>query len=114
MQEVGYFFVSTEVGSDVRENAIEEVYAEMDKLKTELVSEDELKKVKNYMLGEFLRHADGPIALMEVFKNIYFNKLSDTYYSDFIAAIHATTAEDLKDLANRYFVKEEMLEVTAG
>lgn len=114
IQDAGYFFITTEVGKDIKDAAIKEIYFELDKLKENLISEDELTKVKNYMLGEFLRQADGPIAMMEIFKNLYFNKLTDTYYSDFIKAIHSATSEDLQELAKKYFVKEEMLEVVAG
>ncbi|MBD3638403.1 MAG: insulinase family protein [Crocinitomicaceae bacterium] len=114
LQDVGYFFVSTEVGSSVKEDAIKEVFHEFDRLKNELISADELVKVKNYMLGEFLRQADGPLHMMEIFKNIYFNRLPPTYYSDFIKAIHSATAEELMTLANKYLVRDAMVEVTAG
>jgi len=114
LQEAGYFFITTEVATEVKEATITEIYKELDKLKDALISEDELTKVKNYMLGEFLRHADGPIAMMEMFKNIYFNNLSIEYYSDFINAIHGVSAEDLKRLAKKYFVRENMLEIVVG
>lgn len=114
LQDQGYFFIATEVGKDVKEKALQEIYFELDQLKENLIPEEELTKVKNFMLGEFLRQADGPIAMMEIFKNIYFNKLSKSYYSDFIKAIHAATPEDLQILAKKYLVKEEMLEVVAG
>lgn len=114
LEEAGYFFVTAEVGSDVKEAAIKEIYFEFDRLKNNLIEEDELIKVKNYMLGEFLRQADGPISMMETFKNIYFNQLKPTYYNDFIKAIHSATADSLKDLANKYLNKEDMLEVVAG
>lgn len=114
MQDAGYFYITTEVGVEVKENALDEIYVELDRLKNDPIQEDELQKVKNYMLGEFLRQADGPIAMMEMFKNIYFNELKPTYYSDFIAAIHATSAADLQDLARKYFERDEMLEVIAG
>ncbi len=114
LQDAAYFFVSTEVGKDVREETIDEVFNEFDILKKELVNDDELQKVKNYTLGEFLRQADGPLSQMEIFKNIYFNKLSRTYYQDYIRAIHTTTSEDLKRLAEKYLLKEAMLQVVAG
>ena len=66
------------------------------------------------MLGDFLRHADGAIAMMENYKNIHFNRLKKTYYSDFIRAIHEATAEDLLEIANRYFNPADYLIVTAG
>jgi predicted Zn-dependent peptidase len=114
MQDAAYFFITTEVGSEVRELAIQEIFNEMNRLKTEVVSEEELYKVKNYMLGDFLRHADGPIAMMENFKNIHFNDLKTSYYNDFIAAVHATTAEDLQNLANKYWQETDLLVVSAG
>jgi zinc protease len=114
LENASYFFISTEVAKAVKEATITEIYNELERLKTDLVPEDELERVKNYMLGEFLRHSDGPAAMMESFKNIWFNHLKDSYYSDFIAAIHRLTAEDLRSIAQTYFVKDKMVEVIAG
>lgn len=114
MQDAAFFFILTEVGADVREAAIDEIFSEIERLKTEKVSLEELDKVKNYMLGDFLRHADGPIAMMENFKNIYFNDLKTSYYNDFIAAVYDTTPDDLQRLAKKYWQKEDLLVVSAG
>ncbi len=114
LESASYFFITTEVAAEVKDATISEIYNELDRLKEELVSEEELTKVKNYLLGEFLRNSDGPIAMMENFKNIYFNNLSESYYSDFINAIHDLTAKRLKELANTYLQKEDLLEVVAG
>lgn len=114
MEDVSYFFVSTEVAKEVKEETIKEIYVELDRLKNELIPEDELERVKNYMLGEFLRQSDGPAAMMESFKNLWFNKLDPTYYTDFIHAIHSLNSADLQNLANKYFVKDQMVEVVVG
>lgn len=114
MEDAAYFVISTEVGIEVREQTIQEIFKEIERLQTELVSDEELLKVKNYLLGEFLRHANGPIAMMENFKNIHFNKLPHTYYTDFIHAIHETTAAELQDLAVKYLQKDDLSVVTAG
>lgn len=114
LDDSAYFFVATEVAKEVVDNTITEIYNEIEKLKNEYIPTDELEKVKNYLLGEFLRQADGPIAMMENFKNIYFNNLSEDYYTDFIHAVNYVTAKQLKELANKYWIKENMLEVVAG
>jgi len=114
LEDSSYFFISTEVGKEVKEATLKEIYFELDKLKTELIPEEELTRVKNYMLGEFLRHSDGPTAMMESFKNIWFNKLKETYYSDFIAAIHRISAKELRAIANNYFVHKNMVEIVVG
>lgn len=107
------FIIATEVGVEVKEETIKEIFIELENLRTQLIEEEELQKVKNYMLGDFLRRADGPIALMENFKNIHFNQLKKTYYTDFIQAIHKATASDLREVAQRYLQDSEMLIVTA-
>ena len=114
LDDSAYFSISTEVAKEVVDDTIKEIYVEIDKLKNEYISKNELKKVKNYLLGDFLRGADGSIAMMENYKNIYFNNLSEDYYTDFIHAINNVTAKQLKDLANKYLDKSEFLEVLAG
>lgn len=114
LEDTSYFFITTEVAKEVKEDTVKEIYTELDRLKNELIPADELERVKNYMLGEFLRHSDGPAAMMENFKNLWFNKLPETYYTDFIHAIHALKAEDLQNLANKYFVKDQLVEVIVG
>ncbi|MBK9193335.1 MAG: insulinase family protein [Crocinitomicaceae bacterium] len=79
-----------------------------------MIPEDELERVKNYMLGEFLRQMDGPGAMMESFKNIWFNQLPEDYYIRFIQSINKYTAAELRDLANKYYLREMMVEVVAG
>ncbi len=114
LEDAGYFFISTEVAKDVTELTLKEIYKEIEKLQQELVSEEELEKVKNYLLGDFLRHSDGAIAIMENFKNIYFNNLSEEYYSDFIKAVNDVTPKQLQDIAIKYLDKNTMLEVVVG
>ncbi|MFT5820814.1 MAG: zinc protease [Crocinitomix sp.] len=114
MEDAAYFIISTEVGVDVREATLQEIFFEIEHLQNELISDEELSKVKNYLLGDFLRQADGPIAMMENFKNIHFNELPRTYYSDFIQAIHNVTAVELQNLAIKYLQKGDLTIVTAG
>jgi zinc protease len=47
----GYFFISTEVGTDVTSAALKEIYHEMKRMREELVDENELETVRNYILG---------------------------------------------------------------
>lgn len=114
MEDWAHLYIMTEVAVEVKEDTIAEIFNELALLRNELIPEEELMRVKNYMLGDFLRHSNGPIAMMENFKNIHFNKLEKNYYSDFIRAIHALTAADLKELANKYLQEKDLTVVTAG
>lgn len=110
----GYFFITTEVGVDVCKDALKEIYFEMNRLREDVVSEEELKLVKNYMLGTFLRNVDGPFALADRFKSILEYNLGYDYFDKYIETVKNISAVQLKDLANTYFKKESMIELVAG
>ena len=59
----GYFFITTEVGADVREAAVKEIYHEINRLRTEDINNEELTLVKNYLTGAFQRSIDGKVFL---------------------------------------------------
>jgi predicted Zn-dependent peptidase len=114
LQHGGYFFISTEVGVDVTSKAINEIYYEMNKLREELISEDELQLVKNYMLGSFLRSVDGPFAMAERFKGVMLYNLGYDTFDKYLATIRTTSSSSLQELANKYLDKNTMIELVAG
>lgn len=114
LQQAGYFFISTEVGVEVCQNALNEIYLEINKLRNDLVSEEELELVKNYMLGTFLRSVDGPFALAERFKGLMEYNLGYDYFDKYVATIKDISASELRDLANQYLDPASMIELVAG
>lgn len=105
------WMVSTEAGRDVCEATIQEVYKEMEILKSKPIPEDELLLVKNYMLGSTLGDLDGPFHIIGKWKNIILNGLPDTYFYDSVATIKAITAKELQELANKYFLPADFYEL---
>ncbi|MCE3281210.1 MAG: putative Zn-dependent peptidase [Bacteroidetes bacterium] len=110
----GYFFITTEVGVDVCKNALTEIYSEMDRLREELVSDEELKLVKNYMLGTFLRNVDGPFALADRFKGLLEYNLGYDYFDKYMSTIKNISPSQIRELANTYFDKGSMVELVVG
>ncbi|MBI3501799.1 MAG: insulinase family protein [Bacteroidetes bacterium] len=110
----GYFTISTEVGAEVTKDALKEIYFELNRIQNELIPEDELSLVRNYMLGTFLRSIDGPFALADRFKGIYFHNLGYDYYDRYVETIKSITPQQLQHLANKYLKKEEMIELVVG
>jgi zinc protease len=114
LEDTGYFFITTELKKEAHVEAAKQIDFELERLREELIPIDELKKVKNYMLGEFLRQAEGPIAMMENYKNIFYHQLPQTYYADFMKAILKVTSEDLLHLAKKYLNKEDLIIIKVG
>lgn len=110
----GYFIIATEVGKDVTEPTLKEIKHEMDVLKEELVPQEELDLVKNYLLGQILKSADGPNAMMDLYMAAQLHGKGFEYYNDAIRHIREIDSERLRELAREYLDWERFSIVTAG
>jgi predicted Zn-dependent peptidase len=110
----GYFLIGTEVGSDVRDKAIDEIKKEIELLQNELISEEELELVKNYLFGQALKSADGPYAMMDLFLAVECHGMDLEFYNKFIHKIQTVQPEELIDLARKYLKWDSMTIITAG
>jgi zinc protease len=105
------WMVSTEAGRDVCEATVKEVYNEMEELREELVDEDELSLVRNYMMGSILGDLDGPFQIIARWKNYILNGLTEDYFYTSINTIKSITAEEIKELAEKYLKPEDFYEL---
>jgi zinc protease len=110
----GYFFISTEVGTDVREPAIAEIYKELTRLSKEPVPADELLLVKNYLIGSFQRSLDGPFSLADRFRGIHLFHLDYNYLDAYLKLLHTITPEKFMEIAFNHLQPDSMTEIIAG
>lgn len=104
--------ISTEAGRDVCAATVEEVYKEMKILRDELVDEEELHVVRNYMIGTVLGDLDGPFQIIARWKNYILNNLTEAYFYKSVQTIKTITAEELMELANKYLHPDAFYELT--
>ena len=105
------WMISTEAGKDVCEATIAEVYKEMKDLREELIDDEELLLVRNYMMGGLLGELDGPFQIIARWKNIILNNLNEQYFYDSIHTIKTISAKELQQLAQKYLNPEEFYEL---
>lgn len=110
MHENGWM-ITTEAGRDVSEATIQEVYNEMQLLREELIDDEELSLVKNFMMGSILGDLDGPFHILSRWKNIILNGLPEDHFEKSINNIKKITAEELLEIANRYLIPEDFYEL---
>jgi len=110
----GYFNISTEVGNEYLEATLSGIYEEMEILKNEEVGNVELDMVKNYLSGNFLNMIDGPFKVAGMAKVAALNGLGLEFYQNLMARIHTISAKDIQQLANKYFIRENMVEIIVG
>lgn len=114
IKDSGYFVIGTEVGTEVKEATLTEIRKEIEQLQQELVSEEELNLVRNYLLGQTLKSADGPYALMELFLSVENQDLDLDFFNDFIHKIKSIQAEELRELARKHLDWDSFSIVSAG
>lgn len=114
LQHAGYFNIGSEVGRDVCEAALVEIYKELERLCNEPVPADELRLVKNYLRGNFMRSMDGPFALAERFKHIWLHNMDYSYYENYVNALSTITSSQLMEMANKYLHKDSIYELVVG
>ncbi len=112
--KAGVMGISTEVLAEKRTMAVEEVFNEMNKLCTELVPEEELTRVKNFMLGDLMRNLDGPFAVAEAYRGLMGFDLTIDFFTRLEETIANITAKDIMRLANKYYIKDDFQIVIAG
>jgi predicted Zn-dependent peptidase len=98
----------------VCKDAISEIYKEIKRLREELISDEELNLVKNYISGEMLRNLDSPFALSESLKGNLAFGLDNSYYQKFIKELKTIDAEKIKSLAKQYFQEKDLKLVVCG
>ncbi|HUA13855.1 MAG TPA: pitrilysin family protein [Verrucomicrobiae bacterium] len=91
---------------------VQSVVGEFRKLKTEPVSEEELRRSKDQLKGSLMLSLESSTARMSNLarQEMYFDRYYDL--DELIEKIEAVTADDLKNLANEFF-KTESVAVTA-
>lgn len=110
----GYFALATQVAREHRDDALREIYFEIERLREELVSDEELEMVKNVMVGEILRILDGPFGIADVTIENIMCGMDNEATERSVEAIAAITAQEIRDLARRYLKHDMLVEVVVG
>ncbi len=110
----GYFYIGTEVGNEFVEKTLEEIYTEIDRLRSDLVEESELEMVRNYLLGNLLTMLDGPLNVSGIIKTMVLENLKSAEFYDLVHTIKEISPEEIRELARKHLVKENMWELVVG
>jgi predicted Zn-dependent peptidase len=113
-QHGGILEISAEVGKEVSEATITEIYNEIELMRNDLVDEDELDTVKNYLAGKLMRGVDGPMKYSDILKGQIMYGREGSYINKYLKTIQETTAEEIQELAIKYLDFDKMYKVTVG
>ncbi len=113
-KDFGIFRIESDIGSEYKDEYMKEVKNEIDKLKRELVPDDELELVKNYISGSLLSGFDGVFEQASLYASLRMAGLDFGYYDNLLRSLDNITGEDIKEVVARYLDFDKMVKVVAG
>lgn len=108
------FRATASVRNEVTDSAVVEILNEIKRIRTDLVTESELKKAKAKYVGSFVRSLERPATIAQFALEIATEGLDDNYYKNYLDRINAVTAEDVRRVAQKYFGVDQARVVVTG
>jgi len=96
------FGASAKVRNEVTDSAITEFLYEINRMKNESVTEEDLVAAKASLSGSFGRSLESPASAANFALNIARYNLPSDYYNNYLSRLEAVTAEDVMRVANTY------------
>lgn len=111
---VGKFMANANVRNEVTDSAVVEFIKELETIRKEPVSEEELSSARNYLSGSFARSLESPQTIASFALNIERYGLDKDYYKNYLKNVAAVTAEDIQEVAQKYIQPDQSYIMVVG
>ena len=106
------FYITADVAASATQDALKEINREIDLLRQEPVAQDELDRVRNYMMGDFIRSIDGIFEVSDRYRQMVATEVDERLSTNLLDTLQTVTPEQLHALAQTAF--NRLTTVTAG
>lgn len=108
------FSANSSVRNDVTDSSLVQFMYELNKIRMEPVSAEELTNAKNYLRGSFSRSLENRSTVASFALNTELNNLPADYYATYLKRLEAITVEDVQRVANKVIKPENANIVVVG
>ncbi len=108
------FYITADVAGSVAKEAEQEIIHELRRLAEKPVGEEELNLVKVVLAGDFIRSVDGIFERSARFCDMLGTDITEQFTENLRTALNETTAEQLRELAQRLLNPDDMTVCLAG
>lgn len=113
-RQAGPFLVHTAVKSDITDAAAREILLEIDRIRAEAVSPDELSLATSYLDGVFPIRFETTSAIAAALAVLVIHGLPEDYYDRYRERVRAMTAEQILEAAQRHLHPESLQMLIVG
>jgi len=100
---IGTFKATASVRNMVTDSSVVEIQKEINKIRYQKVSEQDLKDAKELYIGNFVMDVQKPATAARYALNRELYNLSDDYYETYLEKINSVTVDDVQNAAIKYF-----------
>jgi len=111
---ISKFSSTASVRNAVTDSAVVEIFNELRKIRTDLVSEEDLKNAKAKYIGNFVMQIEKPATIARYALNIKTLGLPEDFYENYVKNINAVTPEDVRNAAKKYFLADNTRVIIVG
>ena len=108
------FRASASVRNAVVDSAVVELLYEIDRMKKEVVSDEELNRAKAKYVGSFVRAVEQPSTVAAYALEIETEGLPDDFYTTYLESVNNVTKQDIQRVAQKYFLVDQARVVVTG
>lgn len=112
--QVGDWGQAADVTTEHTGNSLREIVYEINRLREEPPSEEELQGIKNYEAGLFVLRNSTPGGIIGQLSFLDLHDLPDTFLTNQVQNIHAVTPEQVQSLTKKYIRPQDMTLVVVG
>lgn len=113
-KEKGAFQACVQTKNETADTAIEEILKQIDRIRKEKVSDEELADAKAYLTGSFPRRLDTNRRIADFLATVEFYNLGIDYAEKYPSYINAVTKEDVLRIAKKYLDPENFVLVVVA
>jgi predicted Zn-dependent peptidase len=111
---VGTFKATASVRNMVTDSSVVEIQKEINKIRYQKVSEQELRDAKELYIGNFVMEVQKPATAARYALNRELYNLPEDYYETYLEKINAVTINDVQDAAIKYFKGDKARIIITG
>ena len=108
------FTASAAIRNAKTDSAVAEFLNEINNVRTQKVTDEELNLVKAKYNGDFALGLENPARIASFASNILINNLPKDFYRTYLQKINAVTADDIQRVANKYFNRDNTRVIVVG
>jgi predicted Zn-dependent peptidase len=110
----GYFEAGAEVATEVTDSAITQFLYEMNRIRNEKVSEEEIQLSKNVSTGSFALSLEKPQTIARFAFNTQRYNLPEDYYTTYLEKLNAVTINEVQQMAKKYITPDNAIILVVG